>query len=71
MLLAVPRSYGRADYLPVIAWGRLAGETSLLKVGDPLSLEGRFQSRTYHKATETGVQERTAYEVSLMRRMEE
>lgn len=24
LILAVPRSYGRADYLPVIAWGQVA-----------------------------------------------
>ena len=38
-------------------------------VGDALSLEGRVQSRIYHKATEDGVQERTAYEVSMMHRL--
>lgn len=66
LMLAVPRHYGRADYLPVIAWGQLAVETSSLQVGDPLTLEGRFQSRSYQKVTEDGVEERTAYEVSMM-----
>ena len=67
IMLAVPRRYGRSDYLPVIAWGKLAVQTSELRSGDPLELEGRIQSRIYHKATETGVEERTAYEVSMMR----
>ncbi|MEY8386613.1 single-stranded DNA-binding protein [Oscillospiraceae bacterium 38-13] len=68
LMLAVPRRYGRADYLPVIAWGQLAVKASRLQVGDPLALEGRVQSRTYHKALESGeVEERTAYEVSMMR----
>ncbi|MBQ9349209.1 MAG: single-stranded DNA-binding protein [Oscillibacter sp.] len=69
LCLAVPRRYGRADYLPVIAWGQTAAETGRLSAGDPLELEGRIQSRIYHKAAADGVQERTAYEVSIMRRL--
>ena len=71
LMLAVPRRYGRADYLPVIAWGQLAVYTEELGVGDTLSLEGRVQSRIYHKATERGVEERVAYEVSMMHLLEE
>jgi primosomal replication protein N len=66
LMLAVPRRYGRADYLPVIAWGQLAAEAGRLQVGDDLALEGRVQSRTYHKVTDSGTQERVAYEVSMM-----
>jgi len=71
LMLAVPRRYGRADYLPVIAWGQLAVRTSRLTVGDPLALEGRVQSRTYHKVTDSGTEERVAYEVSMMRILED
>ena len=71
LMLAVPRRYGRADYLPVIAWGQLAVRSSRLAVGDPIALEGRVQSRLYHKVTEDGTQERTAYEVSMMHLLEE
>ena len=68
LMLASPRKYGRADYLPVIAWGQLAVRAGRLQVGDPLALEGRVQSRTYHKVTESGeTEERVAYEVSMMR----
>ena len=68
LMLAVPRRYGRADYLPVIAWGQLAVRTGRLQVGDPLDLQGRVQSRTYHKVLASGeAEERTAYEVSIMR----
>lgn len=70
LMLAVSRRYGRADYLPVIAWGQLAVEASRLQVGDPLALEGRVQSRIYHKVTEEGTQERVAYEVSMMHALE-
>ena len=66
LMLAVPRHYGRADYLPVIAWGQLAIQTRSLEVGDEISLEGRIQSRIYQKTTSSGVQERIAYEVSMM-----
>ena len=71
LILAVPRSYGRADYLPVIAWGQVASQAAGLAVGDPLSLEGRIQSRVYRKVTDTGVEERVAYEVSVMQLLDE
>ena len=68
MILAVNRRYGRADYLPCIAWGTVAQQTALLDVGESLCLEGRIQSRTYAKTLSTGQsEERTAYEVSVMR----
>lgn len=67
LILAVPRSYGRADYLPVIAWGQVASRVSGLHVGDRLSPEGRIQSRAYRKMTENGPEDRVAYEVSVMR----
>ena len=71
LMLAVSRRYGRADYLPVIAWGQLAVRAARLQVGDPLSLEGRVQSRAYRKVLEDGtVQERVAYEVSAMHLLE-
>jgi single-strand DNA-binding protein len=66
LMLAVPRKYGRADYLPVIAWGRVAADVSEKTVGDSLMLEGRMQSRTYTKPTESGNETRTAYEISVM-----
>ena len=52
--------------MPVITWGQLAVQASRLEVGDPVALEGRVQSRIYHKVTEEGTQERVAYEVSVM-----
>lgn len=61
------RRYGRADYLPCIAWGAVAQQTRSLTVGAPLCLEGRVQSRVYTKNLGTYAEERTAYEVSIMR----
>ena len=71
LLLAVNRRYGRADYLPCIAWGSLAAHGGELDVGDHLRLEGRLQSRRYHKLI-NGVQvERTAVEISVMNLLQE
>ena len=67
IILAVNRRYGRADYLPCIAWGAVAQQAAAMNTGDRLTIEGRVQSRTYTK-TEDGVStERVAYEVSVMR----
>ena len=71
MMLAVNRRYGRADYLPCIAWGQVAMVTGRMEVGQTLALEGRVQSRTYTKVVEGCVQERIAYEVSVMHLLEE
>ena len=67
LLLAVNRRYGRADYLPCIAWGALARQCAALEVGDSVRLEGRFQSRTYTKVEHGESSLRTAYEISVMR----
>jgi len=66
MILAVNRRYGRADYLPCIAWGSLAHRCGELKVGDRMSLTGRLQSRVYTKTAEGRTEEHTAFEVSVM-----
>ena len=66
LLLAVNRPYGRADYLPCIAWGSLAAHCGGLDVGDKLRLEGRLQSRQYHKIVDGEQVARTAFEVSVM-----
>lgn len=66
LLLAVNRPYGRADYLPCIAWGSLAVHCGGLDVGDRLRLEGRLQSRQYHKLIDGEQVERTAFEISVM-----
>jgi len=66
LLLAVNRRYGRADYLPCIAWGALARSCGELRVGDAVRLTGRLQSRTYRKIDAGREEERTAYEVSVM-----
>lgn len=70
MMLAVNRRYGRADYLPCIAWGQVAMVTGQMAVGDVLALEGRVQSRIYTKVVDGAPQERTAYEVSVMHLLE-
>lgn len=66
VMLAVPRGYKRADYLPCILWGRTALEASNCHVRDVIRIYGRLQSRNYTKMTEDGPQERTAYEISAL-----
>ena len=66
VMLAVPRSYRRSDYLPCILWGRTAQAISQCATGDTISLTGRLQSRLYRKATGDGVEVRTAYEISAL-----
>lgn len=66
VMLAIPRAFRRADYLPCILWGRTALEASRCHTRDILQLQGRLQSRIYTKVTETGTEERTAYEISAL-----
>ena len=66
VMMAVPRHFHRADYLPCILWGRSAQEVASCATGDILRIEGRLQSRVYTKQTELGAEERTAYEVSAL-----
>lgn len=67
IILAVNRRYGRADYLPCIAWGAVAAQTAEMHTGQRLTVEGRVQSRIYTKNEGGTATERTAYEVSIMR----
>ena len=65
ILLAVNRLYGKADYLPIIAWGGNAYTAAELPVGAHIYITGRLQSREYKKTFDNGeTVQRTAYEVS-------
>ena len=66
VMLAVPRAFRRADYLPCILWGRIAQEISQCHTGDRIRVCGRLQSRVYTKLTPEGAEERTAYEISAL-----
>ena len=66
VMLAVPRAFRRADYLPCILWGRNALECAQFHTRDILRITGRLQSRTYTKVLESGSEERTAYEISAL-----
>ncbi len=65
LMLAVPRHYGRADYLPCIAWGATAARAAAMTVGQSVSLEGRLQSRGYLKSNGETQIPKVAYEVSI------
>ena len=66
VMLAVPRAFHRADYLPCILWGRTALEVSACHTRDMIRIHGRLQSRIYTKLTENGATERTTYEISAL-----
>ena len=66
VMLAIPRAFRRADYLPCILWGRTAQEVSACHTRDCIRIYGRLQSRVYTKITEEGMQERTTYEISAL-----
>lgn len=73
IMLAVPRAFHRADYLPCILWGSTAHHLSSCHTSDQIQLEGRLQSRVYTKQTELGPEEKVAYEISALsaRRIED
>ncbi len=66
VMLAVSRAFRRADYLPCILWGRTAQEVAACHTRDRIRIHGRLQSRLYTKLTDSGAEERTAYEVSAL-----
>ena len=66
VMLAVPRAFHRADYLPCILWGRTAQQISACHIRDRIRICGRLQSRIYTKLTEDGPLEKTAYEISAL-----
>ena len=66
VMLAVPRAFRRADYLPCILWGRTAQEISRCTVRDAVEIHGRLQSRIYTKYLNDTPIERTAYEISAL-----
>lgn len=66
VMLAIPRAFHRADYLPCILWGRTAQDIALCHTSDRIRIHGRLQSRSYTKQTDDGPEERTAYEISAL-----
>ena len=65
-MLAVPRAFRRADYLPCILWGRTAQEIRRCHTRDRIEIQGRLQSRIYTKYVGDVPVERTAYELSAL-----
>lgn len=65
LMLAVPRAYGKCDYIPCICWGRNAVYASQLGVGSNITVSGRIQSREYQKEVNAIPITKIAYEVSV------
>ena len=66
VMLAVPRAFRRADYLPCILWGKTAQQAAICHTRERLHICGRLQSRIYTKLTAEGSSEHTAYEISAL-----
>ena len=66
VMLAVPRAFRKADYLPCILWGRTAQEISACHTRDCIRIYGRLHCRIYTKLTENGPEDRTADEISAL-----
>lgn len=66
VMLAVPRAFKRADYLPCIFWGRTAQEIAGCQIRDTVHVCGRLQSRNYTKLTPDGSVPHTTYEISAL-----
>ena len=67
IMLAVNRPYRRTDYIPCILWGRTAQIVADKPVGTKIQLWGRLQSRQYIKVVGDGSEQRTTYEVSVVK----
>lgn len=68
LMVAVNRPYGKSDYIPCICWGRDARKAGGKKVGEPIHILGRMQSRKYMKRFPMGGQEEmVTYEISVMK----
>lgn len=68
IIVAVNRSFRRSDYIPCICWGMSARQMASAEIGEQFFLEGRIQSRIYFKKiSDTELENRTAYEVSVFR----
>lgn len=66
VMMAIPRAFRRADYLPCILWGRTAQEVSVCRTRDRIRICGRLQSRIYTKMVGDAYEERTTYEISAL-----
>ena len=68
IFIAVNRPFWRSDYIPCIAWGRLARWSAEFEVGDRIQIYGRIQSRKYFKrefGSSVEGEYKEAYEISV------
>lgn len=59
------------NYIPSVAWGKLANQLKNIKINDKIKLQGELHSRTYKKQLENGDLEiRTAHELLVTKVLE-
>lgn len=63
MIIAVNNN-GKSAFVPVICWGNMAVFAKTLRVGQPVKIKGRLQSRRYVKVIDGEKHTMTAYEVT-------
>ena len=70
LIIAVNRSCGKTDYIPCIAWEKVAEWTQNLEVGSHVKIYGRIQKRDYYKKSSENPKRgkwKIAYELSVIR----
>lgn len=70
LMISSNRRFRRGDTIPIVCWGPDAKVAKNFKLGDLVSIDGRFQSRTFQSSKMDSP--RTVYEVSAVNvRLEE
>lgn len=70
LFIAVNRSCGKTDYIPCIAWEKVALQATEIDVGSHVKIYGRIQSRYYYKKfpqNPNGGEWKITYELSVIR----
>ena len=66
IMIAYNSTFNRSFYLPSLAFRKTADAAAELKVGDKITIQGRFQSRDYNKVVDDNTTIRlTAYELAI------
>lgn len=65
IMLAYNGTFNHSYYMPALTFNKVALAARDLKVGDKISINGRFQSRDYTKVIDNVSYQRTAYELAI------
>lgn len=65
IMLAYNGTFNHSYYIPTLTFNKVALAAKDLKVGDKISITGRFQSRDYTKVVDNVSYQKTAYELAI------